>query len=178
MDPTAADTIRQLVSALQGVLPALQEATASQPATTTVPTAFQPATAADSTAAARPPPNPEVAYLSGTMATPSSYSGSAEDCSDFLLQCQLAMEMQPHCFPTDRAKFAFIISLLTGKALRWADSLWQQNSPVLQSVDAFVSLQRGLWQTLMGYECGRATLPPETRIQQCSRSPSPSGGRG
>ncbi|KAG7333501.1 hypothetical protein KOW79_003636 [Hemibagrus wyckioides] len=41
MDPTAADTIHQLVSALQGVLPALQEATASQPAAATVPTASQ-----------------------------------------------------------------------------------------------------------------------------------------
>ncbi|KAG7333502.1 hypothetical protein KOW79_003637 [Hemibagrus wyckioides] len=78
MDPTATDTICQLVSAIQGVLPGLQESTASQPATTTVPTASQPSAAADSIVAAHPPPNLEVAYPTGPMATPSSYSGPAK----------------------------------------------------------------------------------------------------
>ncbi|KAG7335263.1 hypothetical protein KOW79_001859 [Hemibagrus wyckioides] len=50
MDPAATDTIRQLVSPLQAVLPVLQEATASQPAAATVPTTSQPMAAAESTA--------------------------------------------------------------------------------------------------------------------------------
>ncbi|XP_058242928.1 extracellular calcium-sensing receptor-like [Hemibagrus wyckioides] len=124
MEPTAADAIQQLASVLRRVLPALQESTASQPFP-------QP-----------PPPNPEVVCPAGPMAMPSTYSGSAEDCSGFLLQCSLAMEMQPHRFPTDRAKIAYIISLLTGKTLHWADSLWQQNGSVLQSVDAFLAYFR------------------------------------
>ncbi|MGL4646447.1 MAG: retrotransposon gag family protein, partial [Cetobacterium sp.] len=36
-------------------------------------------------------------------------------------------------------KIAFIISHLRGKALQWADSLWQQNSQTVQSYDLFVS---------------------------------------
>ncbi|KAG7335457.1 hypothetical protein KOW79_000150 [Hemibagrus wyckioides] len=87
MDPAATETIRQMVSGQQGVLPALQEATATRPGAATVPTASQPAAAADSPTAACPLLNPEVTYLTGPMATPSSYSGSAEDCSGFLLQC-------------------------------------------------------------------------------------------
>ncbi|KAG7316165.1 hypothetical protein KOW79_021031 [Hemibagrus wyckioides] len=80
MEPTAADTIQQLVSALQ-------EITASQPTAAADSTASQPAVAADSTVAACPPPNPEVACSADPMATPSLYSGLAEDCSGFLLQC-------------------------------------------------------------------------------------------
>ncbi|ROL50210.1 Retrotransposon-derived protein PEG10 [Anabarilius grahami] len=73
------------------------------------------------------------------MAKPAPYSGSAEDCSGFLLQCALVLEMQPHLYPNDTAKVAFIISQLQGKALQWADSIWSQNSPVIQSYSTFVS---------------------------------------
>ncbi|ROL45117.1 Retrotransposon-like protein 1 [Anabarilius grahami] len=73
------------------------------------------------------------------MARPAPYSGSAEDCSGFLLQCELVLEMQPHLYPNDTAKIAFIISQLQGKALRWADSLWAQKGPAIQSYSSFVS---------------------------------------
>lgn len=56
----------------------------------------------------------------------------------FLLQCSLVLEMQPHMCPTDRSKVAFIISQLQGKALLWADSLWTQNNPVIQSYSSFI----------------------------------------
>ncbi len=49
------------------------------------------------------------------MVRPAPYSGRAEECNGFLLQCSLTFEMQPHLFPTERAKIAFIISLLHGK---------------------------------------------------------------
>ncbi len=50
------------------------------------------------------------------MVRPAPYSGRAEECNGFLLQCSLTFEMQPQLFPTERAKIAFIISLLQGKA--------------------------------------------------------------
>ncbi|KAG7326061.1 hypothetical protein KOW79_010986 [Hemibagrus wyckioides] len=75
MDPAAADTIQQLVSVLQRVLPALQETTASQPMAAADSIASQPTVAADSTAAAYPPLIPEVVCPAGPMATPSLYSG-------------------------------------------------------------------------------------------------------
>ncbi|XP_060723308.1 uncharacterized protein LOC132844138 isoform X1 [Tachysurus vachellii] len=49
------------------------------------------------------------------MAKPTPYSGVAEECKGFLLQCSLIFEMQPSHFPRDRSKISFIISLLTEK---------------------------------------------------------------
>ncbi|ROL52271.1 Retrotransposon-derived protein PEG10 [Anabarilius grahami] len=73
------------------------------------------------------------------MAKPVPYSRSEEDCSGFLLQCALVLEMQPHLYPNDTSKVAFIISQLQGKALQWADSIWSQNSPVTQSYSSFLT---------------------------------------
>ncbi|ROL48428.1 Retrotransposon-derived protein PEG10 [Anabarilius grahami] len=73
------------------------------------------------------------------MARPAAYSGSAEDCSGFLLQCELVLEMQPHLYPNDTSKIAFLISQLNGKALKWADSIWSQHGAVTQSYSAFIS---------------------------------------
>ncbi|XP_072524059.1 uncharacterized protein [Salminus brasiliensis] len=42
-----------------------------------------------------------------------------------LLQCSLAFEQQPSCFLSERAKVAYIISLLTGRALAWATPVWE-----------------------------------------------------
>uniref|UniRef100_A0A8C1MIW4 CCHC-type domain-containing protein n=1 Tax=Cyprinus carpio TaxID=7962 RepID=A0A8C1MIW4_CYPCA len=75
---------------------------------------------------------------SSPMAKPAPFSGSAEECSGFLLQCSLVLEMQPHLYPTELSKVAFIISQLKGKALQWADSIWTQKNPVTQSYTSFV----------------------------------------
>lgn len=68
------------------------------------------------------------------------HSGLAEECNGFLLQCSMALEMQPHWFPTERAKISFIISLLTWRVLQRADTIWWQNDPVTQTLNSFVTL--------------------------------------
>ncbi|MGL6143558.1 MAG: retrotransposon gag family protein, partial [Enterobacterales bacterium] len=83
--------------------------------------------------------NSSPVVIASPMAQPAPYSGSAEDCSGFLLQCDLVLEMQSHHFTTDTAKIAFIISHLQGKALHWADSLWTQKGSVVKSYPAFVN---------------------------------------
>jgi len=47
--------------------------------------------------------------------------------------------MQPHLFPTERAKIAFIISLLQGKALQWAESIWGQAGTITHSLSGFTN---------------------------------------
>ncbi|KAF7707178.1 hypothetical protein HF521_018396, partial [Silurus meridionalis] len=88
--------------------------------------AFRPATANQA-----PPPS------GGPMALPASFSGDAAECHGFLLQVSLYIEMHPHSFPNERAKVAFLISLLTGRALAWARALWSAASPALTTYAAF-----------------------------------------
>ncbi|ROL52385.1 Retrotransposon-derived protein PEG10 [Anabarilius grahami] len=57
----------------------------------------------------------------------------------FLLQCSLVLEMQPHLYPDDRCKVAFIISQLNGRALQWAETIWSQDGPVTQSLTSFIT---------------------------------------
>ncbi|KAK3527760.1 hypothetical protein QTP86_004691 [Hemibagrus guttatus] len=76
------------------------------------------ATPASVSAAAAAVSSPPVYASASPMAVPAPYSGAAEDCNGFLLQCSLTLEMQSHLYPDDRAKIAFIISRLDGKALR------------------------------------------------------------
>lgn len=72
------------------------------------------------------------------MARPATFSGEAEDCSGFLLQVSLYFSMQEQLFSNDSARVAFIISLLSGQALQWAQSLWNSNSEVVQTLSGFV----------------------------------------
>ncbi len=46
--------------------------------------------------------------------------------------------MQPHINTSDRAKIAFIISLLTGRALQWDETIWAQAGTVTQSLPNFM----------------------------------------
>ncbi len=73
------------------------------------------------------------------MARPAPFSGVAEECNGFLLQCSLYIEMQPHLYTIERSKVSFLISLLSGKALQWAETIWAQAGNITQSFDNFVS---------------------------------------
>ncbi len=42
-------------------------------------------------------------------------------------------------FPTERSKIAFMITLLTGRALQLVESLWNSDSPVTHTLDAFTT---------------------------------------
>ncbi len=55
--------------------------------------------------------------------------------------------MQPHLYPTERAKMAFIISSLSGRALQWAETIWAQAGTVTQSLSSFVNHLREVFGT-------------------------------
>ncbi|KAK3549104.1 hypothetical protein QTP70_031890 [Hemibagrus guttatus] len=116
------DPLQDLVDAVRQALTALPAPALTPPAITSVNTGT----------------TSSVPLYASPMAQPAPYSGSVEDCNGFLLQCSLVLEMQPHLYPTERSKVAFIITQLRGQALLWAESLWSQNSPVTQSYSGFV----------------------------------------
>ncbi len=47
--------------------------------------------------------------------------------------------MQPQKFPTERSKVAFLISLLSGRALSWARAIWNANTAIINTYDAFTN---------------------------------------
>ncbi|KAL0161375.1 hypothetical protein M9458_045100, partial [Cirrhinus mrigala] len=69
------------------------------------------------------------------MATPAKFSGEAAECNGFLLQVNLYIQMQHQQFSTERSKVAFLTSLLTGKALQWAEAIWNSNNPIINSYE-------------------------------------------
>lgn len=58
---------------------------------------------------------------------PERYDGSPGGCRGFLTQCSLSFELQPSKFPTSRSKVAYVITLLSGRALAWATALWEKS---------------------------------------------------
>lgn len=69
---------------------------------------------------------------------PEPYDGDLSKCRGFVLQCQLVFSQRAHLFPTDRAKVNYIIGLLRGRALAWAQASAGASFDSL-SLDAFLA---------------------------------------
>ena len=80
---------------------------------------------------------PTVPVKEPMVPTPEPYAGEPGSCSRFLLNCTLVFDLQPSSYATDKAKVAFCINLLRGKAAQWATALWSSHSPVLSSFSMF-----------------------------------------
>ncbi len=85
-----------------------------------------------------PAPLPQSASAS-PMAMPAAYVGDSAECGGFLLQLALYIEMQLQKFTTKRSKVPFLISLLSGRALSWARAIWNANSVIIDSYEAFTN---------------------------------------
>ncbi|KAL0161345.1 hypothetical protein M9458_045070, partial [Cirrhinus mrigala] len=68
---------------------------------------------------------------------PKPFTGDPRSCQGFLTQCSLTFELQPSSFPTDRSKIAYIITLLSDKALSWASAVWESKDACCDSYAAF-----------------------------------------
>ncbi|KAL0177012.1 hypothetical protein M9458_025906, partial [Cirrhinus mrigala] len=84
------------------------------------------------------------------MAMPATFAGKAAERSGFLLQVNLYIQMQSQQFPSKNAKVAFLISLLTGKALQWAKAIWNSNNPIINSYEQFTSHFSKVFSTTSG----------------------------
>ncbi|KAL0167181.1 hypothetical protein M9458_039025 [Cirrhinus mrigala] len=97
------------------------------------------------------------------MAMPATFAGEAVECSGFLLQVNLFIKMQPQLFTSDDAKVAFLISLLTGKALLWAKAIWNADNPIIHSYEQFTNHFTEVFSTTTGE---LATSDQLFRLQQ------------
>ena len=71
------------------------------------------------------------------VSQPHRYDGSKGGCRGFLTQCDLIFELQPRAFSSDRFRIAYIITLLTDKALKWATAVWAKQGSVCSSFKDF-----------------------------------------
>uniref|UniRef100_A0A8C6PCD2 Gypsy retrotransposon integrase-like protein 1 n=1 Tax=Nothobranchius furzeri TaxID=105023 RepID=A0A8C6PCD2_NOTFU len=86
-----------------------------------------------------PAPSDLPCFRVATSPPPEIFDGNREVCRGFLLQCQLAFQRSPESFYTDEIKISYIIGLLRGKALRWAEAKSRNPSFLKNSLDEFLT---------------------------------------
>ncbi|XP_077436555.1 uncharacterized protein LOC144060680 [Vanacampus margaritifer] len=90
---------------------------------------------------------------------PPRYSGEIGGCDQFIHQCSLVLDQQPHTLPDDGAKVAFIMSLLSGQAALWAMAVSKANPELRASVPAFLAEFRNVFDhPVKGKEAGSRLL--------------------
>uniref|UniRef100_A0A8C9X2Y7 DUF4939 domain-containing protein n=1 Tax=Sander lucioperca TaxID=283035 RepID=A0A8C9X2Y7_SANLU len=86
-----------------------------------------------------------VSFCEPKVPTPDKYEGDLGKCGSFLMQCGLVFDLQPNSYATDKARIAFVIELLCGRALKWASALWERQDPCMFSYQRFTAEMRKLF---------------------------------
>ena len=93
------------------------------------------------------------------LSRPERFSGESGDCRAFLTQCGLHYELQSVHYPTDRAKIAYLISHLTGRAEAWATAEWNRDSHLCNSFADFTQAFTQIFQHVTpGREAARVLV--------------------
>ncbi|RXN36541.1 Pol poly [Labeo rohita] len=58
-------------------------------------------------------------------------------CRAFLTQCEVFFSLQPATYAADRAKVAFVISLLSGRARDWGAAVWEMEAVFCEHFSLF-----------------------------------------
>ncbi len=73
-----------------------------------------------------------------SFALPDKFDGTAEQCKGFVRQIKLYFDHQGDKFESEENKCAFLMTLLTGRAIDWAAAVWDSDSRFRYSVDYFI----------------------------------------
>uniref|UniRef100_A0A8C6NZP8 CCHC-type domain-containing protein n=1 Tax=Nothobranchius furzeri TaxID=105023 RepID=A0A8C6NZP8_NOTFU len=122
---------------LEGLVQQIHDRLSQQP---TRPTLAEPQPSVLFAPAAPGPVHTEMNHFRLASSPPAvTYSGEFEDCRSFLLQCYLAFERSPGAFSLDSVKISYVIGLLGGRALRWAEAKNHNDSFLTGSYAEFLS---------------------------------------
>ena len=87
-----------------------------------------------------PPAHPTApASREPRLPPPERYDDDPGTCRSFLSQCSLIFELQPSTFPTERARIAYLVTLMSGKARAWATAIWEQQSSICHCYEDFTA---------------------------------------
>ncbi|KAL0183731.1 hypothetical protein M9458_019427, partial [Cirrhinus mrigala] len=89
-----------------------------------------------------PPPMPRTV----SFALPDKFDGTAEQCKGFIRQIKLYFDHQRDQFETEEKKCAFLMTLLTGKAIDWASAVWDSDPQLKYSIDYFIEQLREVFE--------------------------------
>ncbi|KAI2659768.1 Transposon Tf2-6 polyprotein [Labeo rohita] len=81
-----------------------------------------------------PPPTPKTV----SFALPDKFDGSTEQCRGFLRQVKIYFDHQGDKFESEEKKCAFLMTLLTGRAIDWAAAVWDTDPRLRTSIDYFI----------------------------------------
>uniref|UniRef100_A0AAY5KLT4 DUF4939 domain-containing protein n=1 Tax=Esox lucius TaxID=8010 RepID=A0AAY5KLT4_ESOLU len=59
------------------------------------------------------------------VTAPEPFAGELNKCRGFLLQCGLVYRQKPQSFATDSSKVHYALGLLRGRALVWAEAVYE-----------------------------------------------------
>ncbi|KAL0186198.1 hypothetical protein M9458_017868, partial [Cirrhinus mrigala] len=109
------------------------------------------------------PPQPSAAtshaIASPRLAFPEKFDGSPERYKRFLMQCSLFVSQQPLLYPMDESRISFVCSLLTGRALDWATTVWEGKQMSFPSFADFLKCFREVFEhSAYGGEVGEQLL--------------------
>ncbi|KPP66742.1 hypothetical protein Z043_114726 [Scleropages formosus] len=96
---------------------------------------------------------------------PDRYDGTPDACQGFLLQCKLVFASLPHVYQTDDGKITYLISLLTGPALKCGRLFYKKNPQegqekcnsiinVICNVNPWRMCQHNEWMLYLFILCG------------------------
>ncbi|KAK3523630.1 hypothetical protein QTP70_005337 [Hemibagrus guttatus] len=97
-----------------------------------------------STAAPRDPPAARGESPQLTM--PEKFDGSADRCRGFLRQCEVFLSHQVGIYGEEGTRCAFLLSLLTSRALEWASALWDADPQIRSSFSYFAGMIREVFE--------------------------------
>ncbi len=118
------------------------------------------------------------------LAMPEKFDGSAEQCRGFIRQVEIFFANQEEQFYSDEKKCAFLMSLLSGKAIDWATAVWETERLFRTSYKYFVQQLRDVLNIPLGariylhncFICLKATAPLQTMLSSLERSLLKVGG--
>ncbi|KAK3574653.1 hypothetical protein QTP86_011574 [Hemibagrus guttatus] len=80
------------------------------------------------------------------LALPEKFNGSADRCRGFLRQCEVFFSHQPGMYREEGTKCAFLMSLLTDRALEWASAVWDADPQIKASYDYFSGMIKEVFE--------------------------------
>ncbi|KAI2652463.1 Transposon Tf2-8 polyprotein [Labeo rohita] len=89
-----------------------------------------------------PPPTPKTV----SFALPEKFDGTAEMCKGFVRQVKLYFDHQGEKFESNEKKCAFLMTLLSGRAIDWASAVWDSDVQIRHSVDYFLEQLREVFE--------------------------------